>query len=121
MLRFFVYFFFSVGSAGRSSGIQAAVSAGSVETSAAGIETGSFLQNGRTYDQPYFAVGNKRIGLRRLYGQDRADRDFIIGIQADGEEIFHIRFGEASPAGIPAGRSATLRKRRNSVPTGRNR
>lgn len=63
------------------------------------LKVGSFLQKGKTFEQPYFSVGNKRIGLRRLYNQDRTDRDFIIGVQAEGEEIFHIRFWGSLPGG----------------------
>lgn len=99
MLRFFVYFFFSAVLLADLPEYKPPFQPEALKRLPPELKTGSFLQNGRTYDQPYFAVGNKRIGLRRLYGQDRADRDFIIGIQADGEEIFHIRFWGSLPGG----------------------
>lgn len=63
------------------------------------LKVDSFLKNGKQYDQPYFLIGNKRIGLRRLYNQDRIDRDFIIGVQVDGKDVFHIRFWGSLPGG----------------------
>lgn len=63
------------------------------------LKVGTFLRDGRTCEQPGLMIGGKRIGLRRLYGQDRIDRDFIIGVQADGRDVFHIRFWGSLPGG----------------------
>ena len=56
------------------------------------LKVGSFPSKGATLEQPSLAEGNKRIGLRELYGSTFAGQDFKIGVYAGKEEICRIYF-----------------------------
>ena len=56
------------------------------------LKVGSFPSKGATLEQPSLVEGNKRIGLRELYGSAFAGQDFKIGVYAGKEEICRICF-----------------------------
>ena len=56
------------------------------------LKIGNFIIKGKAYEQPSLVAGHKRIGLRELYGKYRADRDYLIGVYVDKEEVFRICF-----------------------------
>ena len=99
MIRFFLLFFLCGVLMADLPEYKPPFSSGTMKRLPPELKVDSFLRNGKTYEQPYFLIGNKRIGLRRLYNQDRVDRDFIIGIQVDGKDVFHIRFWGSLPGG----------------------
>lgn len=56
------------------------------------LKVNSFLQKGKSYDQPSLAVGNKRISVREVNRTFRADRDHDLRIYVDDEEIMNLQF-----------------------------
>ena len=56
------------------------------------LKVNSFLQKGKSYDQPSLAVGNKRISIREVNRTFRADRDHDLRIYVDDEEIMNLQF-----------------------------
>ena len=56
------------------------------------LKVGSFQSKGASLEQPSLVEGNKRIGLRELYGSRFAGQDFKIGVYAGKEEICRIYF-----------------------------
>ena len=61
------------------------------------LKVNSFLQKGKSYDQPSLAVGNKRISVREVNRTFRADRDHDLRIYVDDEEIMNLQFWKSSP------------------------
>ena len=56
------------------------------------LKVNSFLKKGKSYDQPSFTVGNKRISVREVNRVFRADRDHDLRIYVDDEEIMNLQF-----------------------------
>ena len=56
------------------------------------LKVGTFQSKGASLEQPSLVEGNKRVGLRELYGSMFAGQDFKIGVYAGKEEICRIYF-----------------------------
>ena len=56
------------------------------------LKVGTFQSKGASLEQPSLVEGNKRVGLRELYGSMFAGQDFKIWVYAGKEEICRIYF-----------------------------
>jgi hypothetical protein len=52
----------------------------------------SFFREGNNHQQPSFCVGNKRMGVREIAGEFRADRDQMAALIVDNREILRFAF-----------------------------
>jgi hypothetical protein len=56
------------------------------------LKVGTFYSNNKSYLQPSFWIGNKRIGVRELNGTFRADQDQCISVMVDNLQIMQFMF-----------------------------
>lgn len=56
------------------------------------LKVGTFQSKGASLEQPSLVEGDKRVGLRELYGSRFAGQDFKIGVYAGKEEVCRIYF-----------------------------
>ena len=56
------------------------------------LKVGTFQSKGASLEQPSLVEGDKRVGLREVYGSRFAGQDFKIGVYAGKEEVCRIYF-----------------------------
>ena len=65
------------------------------------LMVGSFVRDGKTYDQPSLVIGNKRIGVRESHRGFETDFDHMVCLFVDNRQILSFSFwGAQAESGI---------------------
>lgn len=65
------------------------------------LKVGSFVRDGKTYDQPSLVIGNKRIGVRESDRGFETDLDQVVCLFVDSRQILSFSFwGSQAESGM---------------------